>query len=108
MPEAPTKEGQNSIISFLQKIFSTILSIAVASIFAWAAKMSSDLSKQKDEYDQTVAELRGEIKALDARITDDETDIGNIQEKQEQVKDDHTARIIRMEDWVQFHNLKNK
>ena len=95
MPEAPTKEGQNLIIANLNKIFMTMMAIALAGLFAWGQNMSHLLNIQQTENQR----LNDKIDGLQKEINDNEADILELQHTGEQQKDDIKTRIIKLEDF---------
>jgi peptidoglycan hydrolase CwlO-like protein len=108
MTEAPTKEGQNVIIKNLNNIFVAVVIASVGWLFTWGNTLSHNQSDQKDQYDQIIAELRGEIKELHNELDDAEKDIIDLQTKTESEHDDTKIRLTKIEDWIQFYSPTKK
>ena len=102
----PTATGQNLIIRNLNNIFVALVITAVGGLFTWGINLSRTINEQKDQYDQTIVGLRGEINALQNEVNDDEKDIGDLQAKTESEHDDTRIRLTKIEDWEQFQNTK--
>lgn len=108
MPDAPTRENQSLIIKNLNNIFVSLVVIAVGGLFTWGVNLSRTINEQKDQYDQTIVGLRGEINALQNEVNDDEKDIQDLQAKTESEHDDTRIRLTKLEDWEGFLNSKSK
>ena len=108
MADIPTAEGQSKIIKYLNQILVSLVVIAVGGLFTWGVNLSRTINEQKDQYDQTIVGLRGEINALQNELNDNEKDIGDLQAKTESEHDDTRIRLTKLEDWEGFLNSKSK
>jgi hypothetical protein len=106
MSEAPTKEGQNKIISALSQIWVWVVISVIGGLFTWGINLNRTITEQKDQYDQTITELHGQINSLQNELNDAEKDIADLQLRTEAAHDDTRVRLTHLEDWQSFHNSK--
>lgn len=103
MPETPTKEGQNIIIKNLQGIFTTILGLSLALLFAWAQGLSKDVAENK----VVIQHLKDVVNDLQNQINDTNGDVIVLRQREETDHDDSKIKLTRLEDWQLFHsNIK--
>jgi hypothetical protein len=93
-PESPTKAGQNIIIKYLQQI----LFVAIIGFCTWLFNSFSSLQAKDAEKDRIIVNLQDQIKNLRDDVDDDEKRMDEINREHEDLKDDHTARLIKLED----------
>lgn len=111
MADIPTGTGQNLIIKNLQNILVAL----IIGLFTWVWNSSNTITKLQDqqlserkdaaaELAAVKAECDARIEAIQKELNGAESDILDLQQQGETQRDDLKGRVIRVEDWQQFHS----